>query len=404
MATLISETSKKKNNSESLFNDFHWYYSTFMKNIQKSSDDFFRKDFDLRLISISYENNILFYGDEYFVNKIKVNKNSSITLKLSSSLVSSILDNTLGVSNEKFSLKTITVIERNLINDFSSYVYKNLEQYINKTEVNRKVIQNSKEYNFTFYIKYGQKHAGKLIISIPEYMLPKIEEEKRKDIFDIDDFESTYVNVRLGTGSTRVPLTEVKALEEGDLIVLENSDINKMSVLWDGKEVKFAITPNPSLIISIDSNGGDEMEDEINANSQNMWDSILVDIVAEFDNVKLSLGELTQISEGLVIDVGSVYDNKIKLRVENQIVATGELVILNDRYAVRIDKVKKSKEEAVKQPANKAATAPAKKAEQPKAPEKKLANVKNPANANNKPQKEEENFDYSDFEIEDESI
>ncbi len=403
MTTLISETSKEINKNGSLFNDFPWYYSIFLKKIQNSTDDFFRKDFDLRLISISYEKNILFYGDEYFVNKIKINKNSSIIIKLSSSLVSSILDNTLGISNNKFSLKTLTDIEQNLINDFSSYIYKNIEQYINKTEVNRKVIQNSKEYNFTFYIKYGQKHAGKLIISIPEYMLPKIEEEKRKEIFNIDDFESTYVNVSIGTGSTRVPLTEVKALEEGDLIVLENSDINKMSVLWNGKEVKFAIAPNPSLIISIDSNGGDKMEDETNTNSQNMWDSILVDIVAEFDNVKLSLGELKQISEGLVIDVGSVYDNKIKLRVENQIVATGELVILNDRYAVRIDKVKKSKEEAAKQPAAKVQnTAPAKKAEQPKEQQKKLANVKTPAK--NKAAKEDENFDYSDFEIEDESI
>ena len=112
--------------------------------------------------------------------------------------------------------------------------------------------------------------------------------------------------------------------------------------------------------------------------------------------VKLTLGELKQISEGLVIDVGSVYDNKIKLRVENQVVATGELVILNDRYGVRIENVKKNKEEAPKATPKKAvAQTPAVQPTGKAAPKKTK-----PA-----PDKEgDENFDYSDFEIEDESI
>jgi len=71
----------------------------------------------------------------------------------------------------------------------------------------------------------------------------------------------------------------------------------------------------------------------------NMWDSIQVDIGAEFEKVKLTLGELKQISEGLIVDIGSIYDNKIDLKVENKIVASGELVIINDRYGVQIKEV-----------------------------------------------------------------
>ena len=71
----------------------------------------------------------------------------------------------------------------------------------------------------------------------------------------------------------------------------------------------------------------------------NMWDTIQVEIGAEFEKVKMSLGELKQISEGLVVDIGSVYDNKIELKVENKIVADGELVIINDRYGVKINQV-----------------------------------------------------------------
>ena len=71
----------------------------------------------------------------------------------------------------------------------------------------------------------------------------------------------------------------------------------------------------------------------------NMWDTIQVEINAEFEEVKLTLGELKQISEGLVIDIGSVYDNKIDLKVEDKIVASGELIIINDRYGVKINKI-----------------------------------------------------------------
>ena len=37
--------------------------------------------------------------------------------------------------------------------------------------------------------------------------------------------------------------------------------------------------------------------------SDNIWDNILVDISAEFEGVKISLGEIKQISEGLVVDI-----------------------------------------------------------------------------------------------------
>ena len=147
------------------------------------------------------------------------------------------------------------------------------------------------------------------------------------------------------------------------------------------------------------------MEEETSTKSQNMWDSILVDIVAEFDNVKMSLGELKQISEGLVIDVGSIYENKIKLRVDNQVVATGELVILNDRYGVRIENVKKTKEDPhiSDQKSQEQAPEPAKTDVKPTGtakPQNQGQNVKQTP----QPKEGDENFDYSDFEIEDESI
>ena len=384
-----------------LFKAYPWYYSNFYVELKKAIEEFFKKNFDVRFMGISMGQNILFYGDEYFVNKIPVTKNGDFKVKLSSSVVESMLNVALGADEKKFELKKLTDIEAMLIKSFTVFLYKNLEKNLEKVEVSKKVIQNSKECSFNFFLKLDKDHIGKIIISIPDFLIGEVSCKKTMEAFSISDFKNVEADVKISVGKSKIALSEIKLIEDGDIIVLEDSDISKMSVLWDGKQCSFKINPNPSLVISVDNNGGNEMEEDTNVKSQNMWDSILVDIVAEFDNVKLTLGELKQISEGLVIDVGSVYENKIKLRVENQVVATGELVILNDRYGVRIDSVKKSKEtpKVEKKEEKEEKPAPA-----PRTPASSRAARRPVKTEAPKAEKAEENFDYSDFEIEDESI
>lgn len=113
-----------------------------------------------------------------------------------------------------------------------------------------------------------------------------------------------------------------------------------------------------------------------NANT-NLWDSIQVDMSAEFDKVKLTLGELKSIEEGLIVDLCSVYDNKVSLKVGGKTVAAGELVIINDRFGVRIENVS-SKEEASGEALE----------------ENTIEETE---------ETREEDFDYSDFEVEENS-
>ena len=140
----------------------------------------------------------------------------------------------------------------------------------------------------------------------------------------------------------------------------------------------------------------------------NMWDSIQVDINAEFEKVKLTLGELKQISEGLVVDIGSVYDNKIDLKVEDKIVASGELIIINDRYGVKINQIFTEEKES--------ASANAQQAENQNLEEEIQQQLEEPEEGpeqeeflqEEQPQGQEEineeDFDYSDFDVDDEDI
>ena len=108
-------------------------------------------------------------------------------------------------------------------------------------------------------------------------------------------------------------------------------------------------------------------------NNSNLWDSIQVDMSAEFDKVKVPLGELKSIEEGLIVDLCSVYDNKVSLKVGGKLVASGDLVIINDRFGVRIEQVSES---------NPAAAYNTQEDDNPDAEQKS------------------EDFDYSDFEVE----
>ena len=122
-----------------------------------------------------------------------------------------------------------------------------------------------------------------------------------------------------------------------------------MHVVCGEFEKDFNISPNPALIIPFDDSIEGEMEMENNS-STNLWDSIQVEMGAEFDKIKIPLGDLKKINEGIIIDVSSIYNNKISLKVEEKLIAEGELVIVNDRYGVKVNKVFAQKEEPQPQP------------------------------------------------------
>ena len=147
----------------------------------------------------------------------------------------------------------------------------------------------------------------------------------------------------------------------------------------------------------IEENEENNMSEENTKNT--LWDSIEVDMYAEFDPVKVTLGNLKKIEEGLVVDIAALYDNKLTLRVENKVIGHGELVIINDRYGVKIsDIVEKGQQEVENMQ-----QAPMEQAgytqRQPSAPQQTSPDEPMPAAAN-----EEDEFDYSDFELEDEDI
>lgn len=328
--------------SDYLWKTFSWFSVDFAQKVQNSCAEFFGLNLDMKLFSIGENSNVLFRGDKYFVTEVKVTKNLSVGIRLSQKAVGSILNASLGDNSAKpFVMEKMSELDVKIITAFNDFLYSNLSKVlVSEKQINKEEQVKSLCY-IVFYLSVNGVDFGKLAITVPTNMLAPTMIANEQEAFTLADFRKCQADLKIKVGSSKIKLGEVRSLQVDDIILLEKSSIYKMAICNNGEEFEFKISPNPSIILDTD----DEGEDMENTSVNNLWDNIQVDINAEFEKVKISLGELKQISEGLVVDIGSIYDNRIDLKVEDKLVAKGELVIINDRYGVRIDEVVQSEPE-----------------------------------------------------------
>lgn len=355
---------------DELYKQFSWYDSVFTPVVKSCSSEFFFDGFEYKLASISTNMNVLAQNDTFFVTKVKINSKNDVYIRISQDAINVILDKVLGKNNKHFELTEVTELEARIITAFNDFLYESLAPNFT-IEPNRRY---SEILHLTYFVKSEVSDAAaKFIISVPKDILIPKEIEQKPPRFTDNDFLHTPVDVNLVLGTTVFPLSEIKKLDRGDIVLFENSNSSEMTLVCENIVQKFKVKPNEKIIEPYDMSGGNEMD---NTNT-NLWDSIQVDMSAEFDKVKLTLGELKSIEEGLIVDLCSVYDNKVSLKVGGKLVAAGELVIINDRFGVRIEKVEDSNNTSAETPS--------------------VSHTETSAVEEKQP---EEDFDYSDFEVE----
>lgn len=370
---------------DDLYSQFNWFSETFSKPFQIACDEFFSNNFTLKLVSLSKDINVLFQGHDYFVTKIRMDKQYDVLFKFSSDAVKIILDRTFGPGS-KFDLANITQLEAKVISSFNDYLYNSVSSLLDNSQIKNIKRKNFETVHLTFFIKDNKaQESAKIIVSIPQALLTPTKVQSSYPKFDISDFKNSKIPVSIKIGTVKFHLKEIKTLEKEDIVVFEDSNINTMTLLYEDCEKEFKITPNPALIMAI-NNGGNTMTQEKTL-SQDLWDNIQVDMNAEFDKVKITLGELKSIEQGLVVDLSSVYNNKIFLKVENKTIAQGELVIINDRYGVKIDEVFASE------------------TTQPEKPSQVPVEIDEaPQGSYEQEEGSDQDFDYSDFELDEQDI
>ena len=387
-----------------LYAQYNWFANNYPPIVQASSDEFFLKGLQFILVGISKNINTLMDKEAYFVTKVRIDKLHDMFFRTSEKAVEIILDRALGKSNSRFNLNKLTDLEAKIITSFNDYMFNSMAKFLSTAPPELKR-SNFDVIHLNFLVKDNTTNqVAKFIITLPEELVNPDIVTSQKDKFDYGDFSTSIIDVAIKIGSTRLKLIDVKNIGLDDIVVLDNSNTSRMVLKFENYEKDINLNPNLGLVIPVDNDGGsEEMTD-----STNLWDSIEVEMEAQFDTVKITLGELKNIEEGLVVDLTSIYDNKVTLSVENKPIAKGELVIINDRYGVKIEEViaRSQKNETAEEN-----ILPVAEEEQPTSDDFSDETMDIDENSpqqenveNGEQNSEEDEFDYSDFELEDEDI
>ena len=330
---------------------------------------------------------------DFFSSQIKVQSHKPIIIRLSKDFVESFLNEALNNEAPNFALTNLTQLEIKILNNFCEFLYKKIKEALIPSEKVKISEKSEKMVNILLCVKNKAQNISNILISIPS---DRINFKMIKKVVSFTDevFLNCKTQVKIVAGKSKLTLDELKNLAVDDIVLLENSNISKLTLISGEMVRPFSVKPNPALIMNLNEEENEEINNNEVIMSKNLWDDIQIEISAEFEKVKMTIGELKQITQGQVVDLGSVFDNEISLYVEDKKVAKGELIIINDRYAVRLDEVLNSaaKPQVKPQPAPQAA------APQKPQPQQAKPQAQPQAQAKPKPQAENEEFDYSDFE------
>lgn len=328
-----------------LNDQFEWFKNTFEGPVQAACDEFFDPGFEFKMVGLSENMNVLTQNESFFVTKVSLDPRNDVFIRISQNAIMVILDKILGKSNKKFELSNISDLEAKIITTFNEFLYDKIRDNVDKTHLEKYPVT----VNVSYFVRnMSSDESARFIISFPKSTLkpvplPPIPEDK---VINEMIFKNSPVEVTIKVGSTDFAVNDVKNLDVGDIIVFDNSNSREMTLIYDNILQPFAVKPNMAIVLPIDDDDEEENEDN-NGEDKNMdtssitnlWDSLQIEMSAEFEKIKVPLGDLKNIQEGLVVDISSVYNNKVSLKVGDQVVADGELVIVNDRYGVKITTV-----------------------------------------------------------------
>ncbi len=324
-----------------LCKEYNWFENTFPDAVQEALDVFFTPNFRLKLIGISKNINCLLSSESCFVTKIRIDYEYDTFFRLTDSAVEIILKKVLGESKQRFNINKMSEIESKVLTAFNDFAYGQIKRYISPTPASELKRVNFDLINLTFIIQDVDdfnRRTGKFIVTLPAARLRPDVVKAETAKFSETDFPNQHTEVNIEVGKMLFSVYDLKHLEVGDVVVFEDSILENFDLHVGETTMLVTLNPNMNLLITEEEQmqeEGDDMSDP----DKNIWDSIQVEMIASFDSVKITLGELKDIEDGMVVDLASLYENNVTLRVEDKSIASGKLVIVNDRYGVKVNKV-----------------------------------------------------------------
>jgi len=335
---------KQNTSIEDIKKYFEWFEGEFSNLFKTAMAEFWGTSLNIKLFSLEKNANNFSSGNEYFVTQAAVHS-LVYSLKISDSACEILLTKVLGKNDNKyFDFSSLTELEGNLLSKFSNKIFKDLKPLILTPKEIKKKIEDEEEtfedyINLGFLLKDNNEdfEEGKIYLKLPLKVikLPELAEKDGK--IDTTKFRKAKTNVEIYIGKTRLSLIDIDNIEKEDIVVLEQSNFKKMSVTKP-TVIDFNVSPDPRLFIDSDDEN-DEIKEDTEVAVKDIWDNVQVDVCAKFPKVKMSLGELRDMTEGVVMELDSIYGNDVVLEVENRNIAKGELVVIGSKYGVKVTEI-----------------------------------------------------------------
>jgi hypothetical protein len=146
-------------------------------------------------------------------------------------------------------------------------------------------------------------------------------------------FAGMQIQVGPLVGKTYLPIDAITHLEVGDLVVLEDSKSTSLRLSTPEGLLRFeiAMPPNVPQYPAQPSDG--------QPGKGPLWDHLMVEIAAEFEPFLLPLRDVRAMSEGQLVEIDDVAHNTIYLHSQGTRIAQGSLVIIGDKFAVKVDHI-----------------------------------------------------------------
>jgi flagellar motor switch/type III secretory pathway protein FliN len=297
-------------------------------------------------------------------------------LRLSDATCSAFLTRALGPRNggqKPFSFRQLSPLEANILNEFS----KELLSCLMKTIIRKPGRHASQEQIHLMWVVQAQApieregsaahqkkslqfresfELGKIVLSLPLGTL-RLESPHAVGAAPpiADEFFFPVAGpARIYLGRTRLTLADLNQLEMDDLVVLEDSHAEQMAIVEpeSGEHLPFPATIRQKQRLTIPYTqelATMETQHQLSTR-QSLWDNLMIEVTAEFDPIRLPLKQIKQMSEGLVVEMGDLIHNRICLQVEGKTLAWGDLIIVGDKFGIRINKVEADKEASAPSP------------------------------------------------------
>jgi flagellar motor switch/type III secretory pathway protein FliN len=283
-------------------------------------NEFWRAETPLQLFSLTARMPYFCQQDDFFAVEVE---GLPYQLRLSQSLCDQWLTGLWGPRNN-FSLQTLTPLESALLSAFGQELFE-----LMGPNEGRKV-----------YALWVTTNGGKLLLSLPVQQfltpsnLPQLAARPGTERF----FPEVGLRLTFSAGRTKLPVEALTTLEPGDWLILNESQAGQLWVnsphLTCHVETRHLLQiPDAAPNTLTDNTGQGRLIVD------RRWEQLMVEVNADFPPFRIPLSELKQMSEGLLVELGDLLSSPIRLHSEGTPIAEGELIIVGDKFAVRLTQV-----------------------------------------------------------------